>query len=65
MNKILGVLVTLMTAFTIRRDALEARMERGASTMETVVITAALLVAAIGLTVLISNVITTRSAEIV
>lgn len=64
MNKILGVLVTLSTAFTIKREAAVHRLERGASTLETVVITAALLAVAIIVTVLITNVVNNRSAGI-
>lgn len=64
MNKILGVLVTLSTAFTIRRDAAAHRLEKGASTLELVVITAALLAVAIIVTVLITNVVNERSSQI-
>lgn len=64
MDKILSVIVSFMNIFTIRRDAAVDRLERGASTLELVVISAALLAVAIIVTVLITNVVNSRSAGI-
>ena len=64
MDKILSVIVSFMNIFTIRRDAAVDRLERGASTLELVVISATLLAVAIIVTVLITNVVNSRSAGI-
>lgn len=64
MDKILSVILTITTGISARRDAAADRLERGASTLELVVITAALLAVAIIVTVLITNVVNERSSGI-
>lgn len=64
MNKILGVIATLMTAVSVRRDAAKHQLERGASTLELVIIAAGLLFAAITVVGIIVAVINSRSAGI-
>lgn len=64
MDKILSLIVSFMNIVTIRRDAAVDRIERGASTLELVIISAGLLGVAIVVTVLITNVVNSRSAGI-
>lgn len=46
MDKILSIIVSLMNIVSLRRDAATARPERGASTMEWVMYTAAAIIVA-------------------
>ena len=54
----------ITTSLRRRLDQARTRAERGASTVEWVIITACLVAIAVGLVVLITNVVNSRSAGI-